>query len=162
MGIPERSLNIRRSCNQFNQLRLASVVTTQLRKTLAERIEACLKRRQTHRRGGHQGSRGALYKRCRGSVAAGRRSWPVRRRPASPTRTRSEILTVLDVRRARLGILRIARGIGRCRPEILRTDAELAAPRRTPGNAEIQRGPAFARECRIVAAEHVADDRAAQ
>src|SRR5689334_10915900 len=73
----------------------------------------------------------------------------------------SEVLTVLDVRRARL-IVVVARRIERRGPQVLRTDAELAAPRRTPRHAEIERGPALARERGVVTAEDVTDDRAAQ
>ena len=46
--------------------------------------------------------------------------------------TLSEILPILDVRRARLVRIGFARRIERRAPQILRTDADLAAPRRAP------------------------------
>src|SRR3954470_3456838 len=76
---------------------------------------------------------------------------------------KSQILPILDVGRPSLRRIDIARrGIERRAPEILRTDADLAAPRSAPRNTEIERRPFFANEQRIVAVQHVPDDRAAQ
>src|SRR3954470_4918987 len=54
----------------------------------------------------------------------------------------SQILAVLNVGRARLRRIDVARrGIERRAPEILRADADLTAPRRAPRNAQIERRP---------------------